>query len=300
MRPQAAPNRTVQLPGVRFDSCEDGMKSWSKFTLGAAAAAAVVAYAEFVLDFRMPTSDLAKEGAFGASAYLSLGQYNNKVAEVRTLYGEDRAKVALETSTGRVTVTLDGNQIEEWHIARTFAGIYGVFVIKPRGAPESIFPFALEPGQIPFGHEPNVARLRARFEHLLPAKFLAFSDDDWTRDSCMSPSASESGLGEPSDWLRVRSETFCIFRWNGDHPGSMLISVTLAESTLWMRPFVRRICSKLTVAALIKIASYVREPPTYAACVLVDRADRTGPTGAQDAFKSVVYEIRDGTLARID
>jgi hypothetical protein len=258
---------------------------------------AIAAYAEFALDIRAPRSDLRQEGALGASASLSLGEYNKRVEQMHAAYG-DRASVALDPSTGRMTVSLDGKLIEERSIAREFAGMYGMFVVTTPGAPESIFPFALEPGQIPSSHEPNVARLQSHFEGRMPAKFLAFKDADWTRDSCVSPKASDLGLGGLAALLRLRAETFCVVRWNGKRPSSMLIGVTRADGDPWMRPFARWICRTVTEAALNRFAP--DREPTYAACVLVDRSDRTGPTGAQDAFTATVYEVRNRTLARMD
>jgi hypothetical protein len=66
-----------------------------------------------------------------------------------------------------------------------------------------------------------------------------------------------------------------------------------------MRPFSRRLCRVITETALTKLAASDQERPTYAACVLVDRPHRTGPTGAQTAFTSEVYEVRSSDLARI-
>jgi hypothetical protein len=40
--------------------------------------------------------------------------------------------------------------------------------------------------------------------------------------------------------------------------------------------------------------------PDDAACMLVDRAARMGPSGAQAAFASVAYEARSDGLARSD
>lgn len=66
-----------------------------------------------------------------------------------------------------------------------------------------------------------------------------------------------------------------------------------------MRPFSRRLCRVITEAALADLVASSHEQPIYAACVLVDRPDRTGPTGAQTAFTSEVYEVRSHGLARI-
>ena len=265
------------------------------FALGVAT---IVAYAELVLDIRAPRSDLSQAHALGASASLSLLEYNQKVAQFHKMYG-DRAHVLLETSSGKFRVEIDGSVIDEGQIQRQFAAMYGMFVISGRAGRESIFPFDIEPGKIPEGHEPNVARLKSHFEAVLPAKYLDFDDKDWVRGYCALTPPSEIGFGQFVNWLHVRSQTFCIVQWNGAGGGSMLVSVTLADGDPWLRLFSRRLCRVLTDTTLAKLAASNHERPTYAACVLVDRPDRTGSTGAQTAFTSEVYEVRRRDLARI-
>jgi len=261
-------------------------------------AVAIVGYAELVLDIQTPRSDLSQTRALGASASLPLFEYNQKVARFHEMYG-DRAHVLLETSSGKIRVENDGKVIEEGHIQRQFAAMYGMFVISGRAGLESIFPFAIDPGKISEDHEPNIARLKAHFESVLPIRYLSFGNEDWARDSCASPPSSKIGFGQFVNWLHLRSETFCVVHWNGAGGGSMLVSVTLADGDPWMRPFSRRLCRAITETALAKLAASSLERPTYAACVLVDRPDRTGPTGAQTAFTSEVYEVRNRDLARI-
>jgi hypothetical protein len=265
--------------------------------IGAIAAAA--AFGELVLDIRTPVSSLKQAHALGASVQLSLDPYHQKMEQMRALHGQ-RVNVSLETSTGHMSVELDGKIIEEGHINRQFAGMYGMFVVNTGADAASIFPFALDPGSIPAArdHEPNVGRLQGHFESTLPARYLSFSDNDWTRDSCTAPSTPEMGFRRLAKRLRLRSETACVIRWNGTNPGSMLVAVTLADGDPWMRPFALRICRPIVEAALARLAD--RGLPTYAACVLVDRPERTGQTGTQDAFTSVVYEVRGRGLARID
>ena len=261
-------------------------------------AVAMVAYADLVLDIRTPPSDPSQTRALGASASLPISEYNQKVAKYSQRYG-DRAHVILEGSSGKARVELDGKVIEQWQIVRQFAGIYGMFVVGGRGGRESIFPFAIEPGKIPEGQEPNIARLKSHFEATLPAKDLDFANSDWARGTCDVPPLQEIGFDQFADWLHIRSETFCVIHWNGAGGGSMLASVTLADGDPWMRPFSRGLCRVITETALIKLAAPGQERPTYAACVLVDRPHRTGPTGAQTAFTSEVYEVRGDDLARI-
>ena len=276
------------------------MRVWAKLVVLVAAAGALigVGYAELVLDIRTPRSNLQKASALGASALLNMDEYNKKVEKMKNTYG-DRAEVALQPSTGGVTVTLDGKVIEEWHITRNFGGMYGIFVVIVPGGTESLFSFDSEPGNIPSGQPPTSDRLRARFPNF-PGKFLSFFDDEWTRDSCATPAVRDVGFGPLGVWLGLQSQTYCIEHWKSARPASMLIVVTRAEGDPWMRPFARWLCARTTGAALRKLASVGTVLPDYASCVLVDRPERTGPTGAQTAFTSDVYEIRDGALTRID
>jgi hypothetical protein len=261
-------------------------------------AAAIVAYAELVLDIRTPRSDLPETHALGASAFLQMSEYNEKVAEFRQRYG-DRAQLFLETSSGKVHVELDGKVIEEWQVERQFASIYGMFIVGGRAERESVFPFDIEPGKIPQGQEPNIARLKGHFATTLPEGDLDFGGQDWEREYCAVPPLSEIGFGPFANWLHIRSQTFCVVHWKGAGGGSMAVSVTLADGDPWMRPFSRRLCRVITETTLANLVASGHERPTYAACVLVDRPDRTGPTGAQTAFTSEAYEVRDRDVARI-
>lgn len=141
-------------------------------------------------------------------------------------------------------------------------------------------------------------RLQERFENF-PKKFLAFSDDDVSLDSCQAPERPVFGIGLLAKWLPIQSQAFCLAHWKGPRPASMLISVTSANGDPWMRPFACWICRSMTLANLRRLASSDHQLPTYAACVLVDRADRRRSRDAHETFESVVYEIRDRTLARM-
>jgi hypothetical protein len=263
--------------------------------------AVAAAYGELVLDIRAPRSSLTQAHALGASAQMSLVVYNKKIADMRAAFGPG-VNVTLHSSTGDMVTDLDGDPIEVDTLKRDFAGMYGVFVVNPTKDGASTFPFALDPGQIPApsDHEPNVGRLQDRFEGRFPDKYLSFGGEQWTRDSCTASARPEIGFGDLAEWLRLRGETACMIRWNGAMPGAMLVVVTRADADPWMRPFARRICRVVTQAALARLAPSGRGLADYAACVLVDRPDRTGPTGAQDAFTSVVYEVRGRTLARME
>jgi hypothetical protein len=275
------------------------MRRAATVVAGVIAIALALFCAEFMFDIRTPSSGLTKQSALGASASISLLDYNNKLAQYRKQYGEDHVSVALEGSTGRITVEVDGKRVEESRTARRFAGMYGMFAVSRDGAAPAIFPFAINPGEIPTDHEPNIERLRGHFLERFPAQLLAFNDGDWTRDSCIAIPGSETGLSPRlARWLGVRSQTHCIVRWNGPVPGSMLVAVTLFADNAWVRPFAPWICRTMTAAVLDGIVSS-DSAPDYAACVLVDRPERTGPTGSQEAFMSDVYEVRSRSLARV-
>jgi hypothetical protein len=77
----------------------------------------LAAYFELVLDVRAPRSALTQLTALGASASLSFDAQNQKVAQMRALYGEG-VQVFLETSTGKQTVMLDG----KWRVCSTASG----------------------------------------------------------------------------------------------------------------------------------------------------------------------------------
>jgi hypothetical protein len=236
------------------------MRAW--LFLGAGAAVAIAAYAELVLDIRTPRSDLVVTGAVAAIVSFPTGEPDP---------------------------------------AKKLAGMYGLFVVSP-GATESTHPFSIVPGNVGSStYRPTLASLRDRFGAGFPARPDA-SDDTHTKvNACTSASPSELGFGRRmTKWLRLRSQAACVVRWNGAHPVAMMINVTLAEADPWMRPFVRWICRRLTATALKALAARQDDGPDYAACVLVDRPGRIRPGEAQDTFRSVLYEVRNGALSRMD
>lgn len=233
------------------------MRAWQKRLLATGAAVTAAAYAEFVLDIRTPHSGLAEASALAA------------------------------------VISFPSEHPDEKHLA----GMYGLFVITPGDAAESLFPFSIVPGNTASStYAPPIEQLRDRFGSVFPVKRAVPGDSHATVNSCEAPKPSEFGFGRFAAWLRLRSQTFCVVHWNGAPPSAMLISVTLADGDPWMRPFERWICRKITAAALARLAAR----PAYAACVLADRPGRMRPGDAQDTFASVVYEVRNGTLARMD
>jgi hypothetical protein len=275
------------------------VRLWAKLVLGTGVAIAVATYAEFVLDFRAPRSNLKIEGALAALTLTSFGDYSTKVGQARAKYG-DRVRADQDVSAGKWTIKLDGSIIEEGRIVVKLAGMYGVFAVAFNETTKGIFPFSIVAGNPTLSNAPSVKILQDRFAGSFPAKFLAFADADRTLDSCQAPQIPELGFGSLGALLRIQSQTFCVVHWKGAHPSSMLISVTLAGGDPWMRPFSLWICRAMTATILRTLASSDRPLPTYAACVLVDRPDRRRPGDAQDTYKSVAYEIRSGTPARMN
>jgi hypothetical protein len=277
------------------------MRVWVKYLLGIVAVVLIAAYAEFVIDFRGPRSQLKSENALAAVTLTSYGDRDTKVKEARARYG-DRVRadddVPAGALDGKWTITVDGSVIEEGRIITKLAGMYGLFVVASDGATEGIFPFSIVLGLPDLSRAASVKVLRDRFGNF-PARFLAFADTDVAVDSCAATPMPELTSGLIGSLLGMQAQTYCMVHWKGTHPSSMLISVTLANGDPWMRPFARWICRSMTSATLGKLTSPNHQPPTYAACVLVDRADRRRPGDAHDTFDSVVYEIRDRTLARM-
>jgi hypothetical protein len=278
------------------------MRGWIRYLLGIVALVLIAAYGEFVLDFRGPRSQLKSMNALAAVTRTSYGDRDAKLEEARARYG-DRVRahddVSAGTVNGKWAITLDGNVLEEGGIVVRLAGMYGLFAVTSDNTTEGIFSFSVVPGSANLSDITSVKSLRDRFEDF-PARFFAFADTDLTIASCTAPPPSEIGFGSIGTLLGMQAQTYCVVHWKGTHPSSMLISVTLANGDPWMRPFARWICRSMTSVILRKLTSPDRKPPTYAACVLVDRADRRRPRDAHDTFDSVVYEIRDGTLARMN
>jgi len=263
----------------------------------------IAAYGEFVVDFRGPRSQLRSENALAAITSTSYGDRDAKIKEGRAKYG-DRVRanddVPAGTLDGKWTITVEGSVIEEGPIIVKLAGMYGLFAVESDDSTEgNFFSFSIVPGRADLSRSTSVKALQDRFENF-PTRFLAFADTDVAVDSCEAPPTSELGFGSIGTLFGMQAQTYCMVHWKGAHPSSMLISVTLARGDPWIRPFARWICRSMTLATLRKLASSNRQPPIYAACVLVDRADRRRPRDAHDTFESVVYEIRNRTLARMN
>jgi hypothetical protein len=263
---------------------------------GVVAAAAAAAYGELILDIRTPHASLSEIHGITSSVAIPLGDYQEAM---KKKYGQD-ADTVFMTQPPRAITSVGGKVVEEDRAPGKFSDARGVFVIGPRGHLESTFPFEIDPRAPPAAGskgQPSAQYLKSRFGKNFPAKYLEFDDRDALMDKCVRISPSDLGwLGEA---LRFRSGAFCVVFWKGASPGSMLIGVALADGDPWMRPFTRRVCRWLTATALARVAATDHEPlPDYAACVLVDRPERSG---AAEILQARVYEVRrDGTLAIVN
>jgi hypothetical protein len=271
-----------------------------KMTLatGVAAAMVAIAYAELVADIRTPRSSLTEMHAVGSSISIQMDDFRRAGEAMKEKYGPT-AQTSLHTPGANLTTVVDGKVVEEGKLPAQFSDANGLFVVGPRGRLASTFPFRLDPRKVPaFGEKSeSVATLKNRFGKEFPAKYLAFGDADATVDTCVGLSGPD--LGRPGALLQIEAGTFCIVFWKGAARASMLIGIVLARGDPWMRPFAERICRSLTSIALARVAATDREPPPdYAACLLVDRPDRTG---AAETLTAHVYEVRrDATLARMN
>ena len=186
---------------------------------------------------------------------------------------------------------VDGKVVAEARPPSQISDAMGFFVVGPQGHRGSTFPFQIDPRKVPQPGrkaEPRVRSLKNRFGKEVPDEYFDFDDRDAVTDRCINLAPADLvGLGK---LLQIQSGTFCIVFWRGNPSGSMLIGVALADGDPWMRPFSRRICRWLMSAALTRMAATDREPPPdYAACLLVDRPDRSG---AAETLETYVFEVR--------
>jgi len=261
-----------------------------------------IIYGELVRDIRAPTASLAQSHAITSNVTIRVDDDLLPAIEaMKKKYGPD-AETGLVTgrsAPARIVTRLNGKVVEERKAVSQFSNAAGLFVVGPAGHLESTFPFQIDPRKAPdTGRkgEPSVRSLKSRFGKEFPAEYLEFDDRNAVTERCLTTSSAD--LGAVGRLLQFQSSTFCVVSWKGASPGSMLVGVALANGDPWMRPFTRRICRWLTAGALARLASTDRKPPDYAACVLVDRPDRTG---AAEVLKAHVYEVgRDATLAYIN
>ena len=270
------------------------------------------AYGELVLDIRTPRALLTETHAIHSYVAIQLSDLVNADKAMKKKYGPE-AETELTTQPPRLTTRIGGKVVEQQRTGQ-FSEAMGIFVIRPLvGGLDSVFPFQINPRKAPmpgrkgtstardlqrqFGSLPIKPYDLIRENKEFPFKYLEFDDRDAATDRCITISSADVGwMGRQ---LQFQSGTFCVIFWKGTLRGSMLIGVALANGDPWMRPFIRRICRELTATVLARVAATDGEPPPdYAACILVDRPDRTVST---EALQVHVYEVgRDATLAYVN
>jgi hypothetical protein len=271
----------------------------SAIVTAAVAAIAAAILGELVFDIRTPRASVMEVHAVTTSVSILMEDYNRADEAMKKKYGPE-AETAIETHPPRQVTRVNGKIVEEVKSPGRFSDARGLFVIGPRGRLESTFPFQIDPRKAPAPdrqREPGVEYLKSRFGKGFPAKYLQFDDRDAVTDTCITISSAD--LGWIGRQLNFESGTFCVVFWRGASPGSMLIGVALADGDPWMRPFTRRICRRLTAIALERVTATDRDaPPDYAACLLVDRPNRSG---AKETLQVHTFEVRrDATLAYVN
>jgi hypothetical protein len=273
---------------------------WKTLTIALAVlASGALGWAELVLDWRTPRSDVAQNHALGVNVGISLAPYNRAAQEAKQKYG-DGAKVSFEFPPGRTRIESEGNIVHEETAVRRLNDVIGIFLIGQRGRADMAFPFRLAPDQDPQRIQRTLAvPIRDRFGKAMAQRLPSFTDQDWSIDRCVKL-PDGLGLGGLGLLLRLRKGAACVVTWSRSQPAptSMLISVSLADGDPWMRPFAPRLCRAITETALAQVDLAERDRPAYAACVLADRPARDG---AQRALSSYVFAIGPGPqLARMD
>jgi hypothetical protein len=248
-----------------------------------------VGYGEFVRDWRAQRSDQSARQAISVNYSLSLVNYNHLLARMKQEYGE-RVSTNMDFQSGIIEVVLDGKVIETHVENKTLSDVYGIFMIGPKDAVNTRFPFDLAADQNLANLDRSVReRLKTHFKQV-PGEWFEFGDKDWVIDRCVSLPTG-LGLGVVGDALRLRKGTACVVTWKGSQPGSMLVSVSRADGDPWMRPFTRRICRAITEIALKRFNPGEPDSPKYAACIL---ADRPAYASARKSLTVGVYSIGPG------
>ncbi|WP_315706881.1 MULTISPECIES: hypothetical protein [unclassified Bradyrhizobium] len=272
-------------------SCKIGL------VIAAIALLSVLAYGELVLDWRVASARQNIRFTMGVTQSVEIAEYNSFEHAMRRKYGA-AVDTKLPLDTGVAEVRLNGAVMETNSDLKRIDGVYGIFLLGSDDSIRTRFPFEVSAG---FGAANSKAWIT---EHLkksfrrAPQIWFAFDDNDWMLDRCTA-SPRDLGLGPIGTALRLRGGTSCVTIWKGKQlPGSMLISVTVADGNPWMRPFTRRLCRAVTEAALGQLTSKSADRPNYAACVLIDRPELHS---ARKSLTVDAYSIAEnGDLHRMD
>lgn len=206
----------------------------------------------------------------------------------------ERTETTLPFDTGIAEVTLDGKLLETHPEVKRISSVYGIFVFGPDDHITTRFPFEVSANFVSANSNAWIAdRLKENLKRPPPAWF-EFKDSDWSFDRCTArPKDLEFGFIGSA--LFLRGGTYCVISWKGEQPGSMLISVSVADGNPWMRPFARRVCRAITEAALGRFDPELPDSPKYAACVLIDRPEYIS---ARKSMAWDVYSVGSGNRLR--
>jgi hypothetical protein len=257
----------------------------------------VLAYGELVLDWRVASAQQNIRFAIGVTHGVEIAEYNKFEAAMRQKYGE-AVETALPLDTGIAEVKLNGKVVETNSELKRIDGVHGIFVLGPGDAIWTRFPFEVSAGFVRAHSKAGIAEGLKKGFRRSPQIWFDISDGDWLFDRCTAR-PSDFGLGVIGTALRFRGGTFCVATWKGKQlPGSMLISVSVADGTPWTRPFARRVCRAVTQTALSQLASTSADRPNYAACVLIDRPELRS---ARESLAIDAYSIAEnGDLHRMN
>lgn len=255
-----------------------------------------IAYGEFVEDWRIQRSDQSARFTMRVGAGASIADYNRLQAAMTEKYGA-RTETSLHIDTGITEVRLDGKLLETHPELKKISDVSGIFVFGPDENVTTRFPFEVGADFVRATSNQGIHDdLKSHFKRAPPVWF-EFKDSDWTIDRCISR-PRDLGLGLIGNVLLLRGGTYCVVTWKGKQPGTMLISVSVADGDPWMRPFTRRLCREITEVALKNFDPLAADSPRYAACIL---ADRPSYVSARKSLAISAYSVGpNNRLARIE
>jgi hypothetical protein len=232
------------------------------------------AYAEFVLDLRTRHSAVRYEPAISTSSFMFTADYQRIAQEMRDKYGQS-AKTAYR-SGDKFAITTVGDQIvEQTRFPVHFAGALALFVVRPPDGTHAVFPVSLTIGPGAQDSRRSIADgVKFHFGKSALAEYTVLADADWSVESCRERAPADLGLATIAAVVKLSASQQCMISWRGAAPATMLVGMAVSDGGDWVRVFSRRLCRALTSAWIGAAAAASATPPTYVACILVDRADR--------------------------
>ena len=255
----------------------------------------VIAYGELVRDWRIQSSGQSVRFAMGVTHGALMAELKSLADAMKQKYGES-TETTLPLDTGIAEVTLNGKLLETHPEVKRISSVYGIFVFGPDDHITTRFPFEVSANLVTANSNEWIADGLRKNLKRSPAAWFEFKDSDWSWsfDRCTAR-PKDLGLGTIGSALFLRGGTYCVIGWKGEQPGSMLISVSVADGNPWMRPFARRICRAITEAALGRLDTELPDSPKYAACVLIDRPEYIS---ARKSLAWDVYSVGSGNRLR--